>query len=144
MRVAVIDANVVLKTFLPDPLSTSCRALLEHLEEERFELLAPHLWAYETTSSLTKAVRHGQITPEQGRRAMNKIHSLPIRLCRPDSAQSMDAFEWTLRLRRAAAYDSFYLALAESLQCNFWTTDQRLVNSVAAEHPWVRPVPEQA
>jgi len=144
MRVAVIDANVVLKTFLPNPLSPSCRAFLEYLQQERFELLAPDLWAYETTSALTKAIRHGQITPEQGRWAMNKIHSLPVRLCPPDAAQSMDAFEWTLRLNKTAAYDSFYLALAQSLQCDLWTTDRRLVNSVAAEHPWVRSVPEQA
>jgi hypothetical protein len=37
---------------------------------------------------------------------------------------------------RAAAYDSSYLALAESLQCDLWTMDERLRNAVNL--PWVR------
>ncbi len=41
-----------------------------------------------------------------------------------------------VRLNRAAAYDSFYLALAESLGCELWTADQRLHNAV--DLPWVR------
>lgn len=144
MRIAVIDAGVVLKTLLPDSLSASCSSLLASLQQERFELLAPTLWAYETTSSLTKAVRHGQLTPDEGRQALEKVHSFGVRLYPPDSAQDLEAYEWTLELNRTAAYDSFYLALADSLQCDFWTTDQRLVNSVSAEHPWVRSVAEQA
>jgi predicted nucleic acid-binding protein len=46
------------------------------------------------------------------------------------------AFDWTLRLRRVAAYDSFYLALAQRLGCELWTFDRRLANAAAA--PWVR------
>jgi predicted nucleic acid-binding protein len=42
---------------------------------------------------------------------------------------------WTRRLNRAAAYDSFYLAVAESLGCELWTADQRL--SKAVDLPWV-------
>jgi hypothetical protein len=42
------------------------------------------------------------------------------------------------RLKRAAAYDSYYLALAESLNCDLWTTDSRLVNAVKLR--WVRLV----
>jgi predicted nucleic acid-binding protein len=45
------------------------------------------------------------------------------------------AYDWTLRLKRAAACDSFYLALAETLHCELWTADQRLAN--AADVPWV-------
>jgi predicted nucleic acid-binding protein len=47
---------------------------------------------------------------------------------------------WTLRLNRAAAYDSFYLALAERLGCNLWTADRRLWQAVSAG--WVRLVGE--
>jgi predicted nucleic acid-binding protein len=39
-------------------------------------------------------------------------------------------------LNRAAAYDSFCLALAEAMQCELWTADRRLVNAVNL--PWVR------
>ena len=46
------------------------------------------------------------------------------------------AYDWTLRLRRAAAYDSFYLALAETLGVDLWTTDRRL--RTAVDLPWVQ------
>ena len=56
----------------------------------------------------------------------------------PDALLAQAAFEWTLRLNRAAAYDRFYLALAETLGCELWTADTRLRN--AADLPWVRGV----
>ena len=49
--------------------------------------------------------------------------------------RQLSAFAWTRRLNRAAAYDSFYLALAEGLQCDLWTADRRLFNAV--DLPWV-------
>ena len=144
MRITVIDAGVALKTVIPDPLTDTCRFLLARLGKEGFELLAPSLWAYETTSTLTKTIHLGRMTVAQGRAALAQLEEIKVRLCSPDSAQARQAFEWTLQLRRAAAYDSFYLALAQSLQCDLWTTDQRLVNSAAAAHPWIRSVAEQA
>jgi predicted nucleic acid-binding protein len=52
------------------------------------------------------------------------------------------AFDWTRRLRRAAAYDSYYLALADLLKCDLWTADQHLVDAAAV--PWVRLVGDSA
>ena len=50
--------------------------------------------------------------------------------------QARLAFDWTVRLKRAAAYDSFYLALAETMECELWTAEKRLCNAV--DQPWVR------
>jgi predicted nucleic acid-binding protein len=38
-----------------------------------------------------------------------------------------------VKLNRAAAYDCFYLAIAEALGADFWTADQRLYRSLEAE-----------
>jgi predicted nucleic acid-binding protein len=35
-----------------------------------------------------------------------------------------------LRLKRASAYDSYYLVLAQALECDFWTADKRLFNAL--------------
>jgi predicted nucleic acid-binding protein len=53
----------------------------------------------------------------------------------PDAAQVQRAFEWTLR--RAAACDSFYLALAETTSDGLWTADERLYNATKSLVPWV-------
>jgi predicted nucleic acid-binding protein len=61
---------------------------------------------------------------------------LGVELHAPQDALARSAYEWTLRLNRGAAYDSFYLALAERLRCELWTADQRLVRTTSL--PWVR------
>lgn len=137
-RSVVLDAGIVLKAVLPDVLRESCRALLRGFEDEEAELVAPALWACETTSGLTKAVHYGVVTQEEGLKALDWIHALRVQLLPAEPAQDRRALDWTLRLKRAAAYDSYYLALAESLGCELWTTDERL--SRAVDRPWVRVV----
>lgn len=44
-----------------------------------------------------------------------------------------EAYELAVRFNRPRAYDSQYMALADRLQCDFWTADERLVNSVQAQ-----------
>jgi predicted nucleic acid-binding protein len=141
MRVAVIDASLAVKAVLPDPLRDSCRRILSFLLQERFELLAPALWTYEITSAVSKAIHYGDLTPDEGRRALAQIQNLGVRICPPGPEEAQEALEWTLYLRRTSSYDSFYLALAEAQQCELWTADRRLVNSTSTRHPWVRAVP---
>ena len=133
---AVIDASIALKLVLPDPMREQCRAVISRLVSDGFELVAPVLWAYETTSRLCKAIHFGQLTSDEGRRILDQIAELGVRLVAPDARHNRQAFEWTLRLKRAAAYDSYYLALAKALQCDLWTADRRLFNT--AESSWVR------
>ena len=66
--------------------------------------------------------------------------SLGIELIVPDQEHIRKAFTWTRQLNRIAAYDSFYLALAESLDCELWTADKKLVN--AADQSWVKLIGE--
>lgn len=49
------------------------------------------------------------------------------------------------RLKSKAVYsiistihDAHYLALAQTLDCEFWTADERLYNAVRDQLPWVR------
>jgi predicted nucleic acid-binding protein len=70
------------------------------------------------------------------RQALQLSAELEVQLIQPDQELVIQAFDWTLRLKRAAAYDSFYLALARCLDCDLWTADRRLANAVG--EPWVR------
>jgi predicted nucleic acid-binding protein len=48
-----------------------------------------------------------------------------------------------LRLKRASAYDSFYLTLAQELECDFWTADKRLFNALRdARLDWLHWIEE--
>jgi predicted nucleic acid-binding protein len=142
----VVDSSFGFRSVVPGPHQARYDAFRRDWRRRGDDLVAPTLWCYEVTSALTKAVRFGPLRPERARASLNLIDSLGVRLIPPDENQTRRAFEWTLRLGRAAAYDSFYLALAEQLGCEFWTADERLYN--AANRPWVRwlanPAPTDA
>ena len=71
------------------------------------------------------------------------LQALEIKFFIPDEDQNLKAFEWTLRIQRASAYDSYYLALAQSLDCEFWTADKRLYNVLEDEQlEWLRYIGE--
>ena len=131
----VVDASLTFRLVLPGPQQEPFRSLVTRWLHDGYELYAPTLWVYEMTLALCKVVRFGELTPEEGRRILALAQRLGIQLMPPDDDLARSAFDWTLRLKRAAAYDSFYLALAEMLQCELWTADRHLHNAV--DRPWV-------
>ncbi len=134
-RSVVVDASLVFKMLLPGPQQAIVQNRMTQWQRDQYTLYAPVLWIYEITSALCKTVHFGQLTPAEGQRALALAQGLSVQLLAPDDAQARQAFDWTIRLNRAAAYDSFYLALAEALRCELWTADQRLFN--AAAQTWV-------
>jgi predicted nucleic acid-binding protein len=132
----VVDASFCLNLIVPGARQSRLQALATGWKNDGYELCAPTLWTYEITSALCKLVRFGELITAEGRRALALANALDMQLIHPDEGQCRRAFDWTRRLNRAAAYDSFYLALAETLGCELWTADKHLRNAV--ELPWVR------
>lgn len=144
--VLVIDASVAIKAILPNPIQGHCQALVQTFAEK--QPIAPALWAHETTFTIAKAVHFGQITETEARQALERLNELGVRLFIPDLDQNRAAFDWALRLKRASAYDSYYLTLAQSLECDFWTADSRLFNALREAHfkwlHWIEEIPPLA
>ncbi len=139
----VIDASVAVKAVLPNPLQPHCLALVQTFTE--IQPIAPALWAYETTSAIAKAVHFKEITEKEARLTLEKVAGLGVHLFVADGDQNEAAFEWTLKLKRASAYDSYYLTLAQALECDFWTADRRLFNSIQGTHTrWLHWIEELA
>lgn len=134
----VIDSGVGYALCVQDGTSITLRSELEQLTGFNVRLFAPSIWRFELTSILTKAVHFQQMSEYSARQVLELIGELRVQLIQPDDELVMQAFEWTLQLKRAAVYDSFYLALARRLGCELWTTDRKLANAVSAS--WVRYV----
>ncbi len=132
----VVDASFVFRLLVPNAHQSYLRAKLDEWRQTEDRLVAPSLWLYELTSALVKAVHFEQLTEDEARHALRLVHTFPIDLIIPDRPLSEAAFDWSLRLQRINAYDSFYLALADALDSELWTADQRLVN--AAQQEWVK------
>ncbi len=135
------DANLVLRLALPQEGYQQARALWQRWRQEGQEIVAPLLLRYEITSVLRNHVYRNLISLEQGRRALSRLLALPISFYTASGLHQL-AWELATQLGRPNAYDAHYLALAETLGCEFWTADIRLYNAVKEQLPWVRSVQE--
>jgi predicted nucleic acid-binding protein len=133
--VLVIDASTGYRLFLPHQGQTLLESMMREQLEAGCLLTAPTLWRYELASAITKAHKQSRVSTAEAVQAFALSLAFPIQLVTPSDELARAAFQWTLRLKRAAAYDSFYLALAQQLQCELWTYDKRLANAVG--EPWV-------
>lgn len=136
--VVVVDANLALKWVLLEEDSTLSMGLLEKWTNERKEIIAPALFAYEVTNILHRQAVTGKLTYDEALQGLSKLFSLGILLkfsfYEEISAQAID---FAHRFHLPATYDSHYLALAHREQCEFWTADTRLWNAVKSELKWV-------
>jgi len=137
---AVIDAAVAVHAAVDGPRLEPCLTLLRRLALDDVRLTAPALWSFEVASAFSKLVYFGELSGEEADAALEGCQALGVELSNPDLEDQRAALAWSRRLGRASAYDSFYLALAERLGCDLWTTDLKLVRAV--DLPWVRAVPE--
>ncbi len=134
----VFDAGVMIRRLVPQPQQSHYIQLLAQWKREGFVFCAPTLWAYEVTSSLNKLLHFQQLEADEAEEALQLVQAMDVELVVPQVDLMTRAFMWTRQLNRAAAYDSFYLALAEARRCDFWTADSRLAR--AANQPWVKLV----
>lgn len=132
----VVDASFAVRLILPGPQRGLFRSRVDQWLRDECELYAHDLWLYEMTTALCMAAFFGTVTADEAEHLLSLVNELGIELVAPDADQAHRASAWTRRLNRAAATDSFYLALAEAMGCELWTADLRLVHAVG--QPWVR------
>jgi predicted nucleic acid-binding protein len=135
----VIDANVAIKWVLKEPDSNLAEALLIELIRKGTVMYAPALLTYEVTNILFQNVRQGKITLEDAKKGIKDVLGTGLKLeFTQGSTINIRALELAQRFNLPATYDPHYLALAEREQCELWTADKRLWNSIRGKLPWVR------
>jgi predicted nucleic acid-binding protein len=139
MRSVVVDASLVLRLLIEEPGSVEAQSRWAEWKKERASIEAPTLLVYEAVNRLHQAWVHRLLTDGELTTSVELLLSLPIRYHEPLSLVSR-VTEVARDLRAGAAYDSFYIALAEALQCEFWTGDKRLYNSAHDKMAFVRSI----
>jgi predicted nucleic acid-binding protein len=134
----VVDANILIASGLADePLHTQANQILSAWYTTKEPLTAPRLFRSEITAVVRKAVYQQRITPEQGRVMLARLLVYPVEF-HEDTDLLKEAYELAVRFNRPRAYETQYLALAERLGCEFWTADERLVNSTQGQFSRIR------
>lgn len=124
----VIDASPVVILVLGMPFAEDIRKRWQSWIDQDIQIFVPCLWANEVTSAIHKVLMQGGVSEAKALEALQAVQSLGVHIHSQDAEMCLSAFNWATRLGQLAAYDSFYLALAESLQAEFWTADKRLVD----------------
>jgi predicted nucleic acid-binding protein len=149
----VIDASVALKWRLRDEEATcQADALLEDFLAGKLALLTPTLFDYEIANALRVAVTRQRLSEQDAATALADFAQYTI--VRYDFTGIANlTFHLSSQYQRSA-YDSAYLALAQTQGVWFFTGDRRLFNAVGHVLSWVKwlgdyqfdiiPVPETA
>lgn len=135
----VVDASLALKWIIDEIDTPSAQMLLKHWLSQSIIVLAPNLLIYEVTNILYKRIRRDELTLERALDAFNLLMQINLNFeAIKDKQLSVKALDFTVRYKLPATYDAHYLALADREQCDFWTADEHLYNSVKGQLLWVR------
>ncbi len=134
----VLDASVAVSSVVSRPLTSKALRLRQDYQRGIHELIAPSVFSAEAASAVTKCERQkvipvGQALPllDDILRDLPQIHPYEPLLRRATAISSQT---------RAGLYDCLYVALAEREGCELVTADERLLNSLGRQFPFVIPL----
>lgn len=138
--VAVFDASVLAKLYLPEPDAT----LAEHVVAHFRLVTAPDLVRWEVASAITRAARNGKLHAGQARERLDDWRRFAgmgnVRFAPFDRLQPR-AEHWSLELRHPLA-DCVYLTLAEETNAPLVTADGPFADKARTVLPTVRHLSE--
>ena len=140
-RSVCIDASLVLDWLLAEEQNSRVSNLINIWNKDKYEIVSAPLFYAEVTSVLREKVYFRKINPERGEQAFLLSQTIKIR-CYRDTKIQMKAWELAKILNLPRAYDMQYLAVAELEDCELWTADRKLVNSLKGKNERVRWVGE--
>ena len=126
----VVDASVALKWVIDENQSGTARALARSWIDLQLQPVAPFLWAAELTNGLFRMVAHARISLDSALPLLTSLFDADVQLLEPPDLHTR-AMKLAAELRQPAAYDAHYLALAEILDCELWTADERFFRAAS-------------
>ena len=132
-----VDASVAAKWILDEDHSETARALHDDCVRGGDPIVAPPLLPIEVTNVLRERMRRESLPLADATRLIEQFLRFPVNF-----RTSPGLYQRALVLADAfalpAAYDAHYVALAQDLNCDLWTADQRLLGLVGDRLPFVR------
>lgn len=139
MNVA-IDGNLVVKLLYAEAYSDAARALVAEAIRLEWRIAAPVIMRAGVTNVIRGRMRTSRLPLAAALRDLDQVLHLPITMFDPD-----ELYPEALRLAQSfslSTYDAIYVALARSLQCDLWTSDEKLLRAIAGRLPFVRWIGE--
>ncbi len=136
----VVDACLAIKWGVEEEFTEEALELWDVWQSKNELLIAPPLFRAEVTNVLYRMVRRADMDP------LDASDVLEVLLTTVATEEVEGMYERSLALAlgldQKSAYDTAYLALAESLSCEMWTADRRFARSAGTRFPQVRWIGE--
>jgi predicted nucleic acid-binding protein len=136
-----VDASLAVKWLVEEKDSKRAAALGGFWRDQGTKPVAPHLMAIEVANALHRRVARGELSVATAARLVENLLTSGVEL-RETSSLYRRTLELALQLRQGAVYNSHYLALAESLNCDLWTADERFFRAAVALTPNIHQLGE--
>lgn len=132
-----VDASLAIKLVVRESFSDCALALWQNWIENSTECIAPPLFPFEVSSVIRNKYVRKQLTAEEAEKSFNLFTKLDFTILMPE-ALLKEAWDMAREFRQPTLYDTTYLALAKLCNCEFWTADKVLINSLQRKLPWVK------
>jgi len=136
-----IDASLALTWLLAVEQNEIANALRRKWDEDGVEIITAPLFHAEVTSVLREQVYFKRLLPEEGEEAFSYYLDIGVRSIDSPRIQQR-AWELAQKFNLPRTYDMQYLAVADIKDCELWTNDKRLVNSLQGKITRVKWVGE--
>ena len=120
----VVDASLAAKWLINEVHSEKAFALARSWAKSGIRPVAPYLMPVEVANVLYRRVLRGDILLEAATELVDTLPDAGIELREPLDLHRR-AVELSAQLHQDAVYDAHYLVLAEHIDCEFWTADER-------------------
>jgi predicted nucleic acid-binding protein len=135
--VVVIDASLAVKWLVREVHSDKAYALARSWAREEVYPMAPYLMPVEVANALYRRVIREEVSLQEATSLLDALLSTGIELREPPSVH-VKAMELAAELKQDAVHDAHYLALAEALNCELWTADERFYRAASSGHTQVK------
>ena len=125
-----VDASIIISLVTSEAQSQKALDLWTKWMQEDIHVVAPVLLKYEVTSALRRKVTRAIMSYEDARRSLEAVLSLDIEFF-DHPELPLRAYDIASRYNLPTAYDAYYLAVTEILECELWTSDERLCNTIS-------------
>ncbi len=137
----VVDASLAFKWLRRETGSDEAFLLRATWESSGTSVTGPDLLSLEVTNALHQRVLRGDFSPAQAVSLIEGLLASGLDLYET-SGLHRRALELASELGQGAAYDCHYLALAEALECELWTADERFQRAASPAFGFVHALSE--
>jgi len=136
LRVCV-DASLAIKLVVRESFSDRALDLWQNWIESGVEPIAPPIFPFEVSSVIRNKYVRNELTADEAERAFNLFTRLNLIVLTSETLLK-EAWDMAKELGLPTLYDTAYLALAKLCNCEFWTADEVLINSLQGRFSWVK------